>query len=224
MPTTLRDRAGRYAGSVGDGAKAAPSSPSTAPVAPPAPAAGALDLDALADAYAALHGAPAPWKADRQTNETFTLGGCWILAEDLHRTTGWPLVLVATSAKTRPDGATAYGWVHVLVRSPDGRLIDVEGVHDPADVWGRWGEIADDAAADDAEHEAEAGDPAGAWPDLVEVHCTGYAAATSVSRDDPDVSDLERNAIAASPSIVERILGTWFPAGSAASAPCLHCC
>lgn len=67
-----------------------------------------------------------------EDDERFTEGSCGELAKALHERTGWPIVLVADGT----DGPA--GWVHAAVQSPDGRVLDVMGWHDP-DVWlGRW--------------------------------------------------------------------------------------
>lgn len=59
----------------------------------------------------------------------YTEGDCWALALALHRTTGWPMVALGYE----DEETTPYqerGWVHVVVRTPDDRLLDVRGIRD----------------------------------------------------------------------------------------------
>lgn len=59
----------------------------------------------------------------------YTEGDCWALALALHRMTGWPM----TALGYADEDSTPYserGWVHVVVRAPDDRLLDVRGLRD----------------------------------------------------------------------------------------------
>lgn len=59
----------------------------------------------------------------------YTQGDCWALALAIHRMTGWPL----TALGYADEDATPYterGWVHIVVRVPDGRLLDVRGLRE----------------------------------------------------------------------------------------------
>lgn len=58
---------------------------------------------------------------DDSTQRTFTKGACSVFALELHRATGWPLVIYTEES----DG----GWGgHVGVRTPSGGLLDATGV------------------------------------------------------------------------------------------------
>lgn len=64
----------------------------------------------------------------------FTEGDCWALAIELSLATGWPCVCVGIT--------DAYGgdeWGHVMVRMPDGMLLDINGPHTPESVNLTWG-------------------------------------------------------------------------------------
>lgn len=93
---------------------------------------------------------------DDRADQTFTLGGCAIMAAALHDRTGWPVVAVG-DADTGPDACgcapdDCYDYdfdledddgdgpdpewcdcrvAHFMVRSPDGMVWDVRGEHDP---------------------------------------------------------------------------------------------
>lgn len=55
----------------------------------------------------------------------FTGGDCNHLAQRLHERLGWEPVIVTT------DG---HGWTHVGVRSPDGYVLDAEGISDGSHI------------------------------------------------------------------------------------------
>lgn len=55
--------------------------------------------------------------------EAFTCGDCHILAAEIARVTGWPLCAFRDD-EGEPEA-------HAFVRMPDGRLLDVEGAHEP---------------------------------------------------------------------------------------------
>lgn len=59
----------------------------------------------------------------------YTEGDCWALALALHRKTGWPMVALGYEDEESTP-YTERGWVHVVVRTPDDRLLDVRGVRD----------------------------------------------------------------------------------------------
>lgn len=62
---------------------------------------------------------------DRITEEARELFGhrqCVLLAVELHRRTGWPLVLT-----DRQDPEEGWTWAHAAVRHPSGDLVDIDG-------------------------------------------------------------------------------------------------
>lgn len=66
--------------------------------------------------------------------EAFTRGACAGLAIALHDATGWPIIEVGHC-----DGLP----LHFMVRYPDGRLLDVRGLHSGSDVRDEWEYDAD---------------------------------------------------------------------------------
>lgn len=60
---------------------------------------------------------------DYETQSTFMRGACSVLAYELHRATGWDIVLFS-------DKDTSYWSGHVVVRTPSGGYLDIEGESD----------------------------------------------------------------------------------------------
>jgi len=73
-------------------------------------------------------------------DDVFTNHHCWYLAWVLHTKTGWPIVAV-TDADAVGEGN--YGWVHVLVQTPTGDLLDVQGHQSPQDIVDHWADYCD---------------------------------------------------------------------------------
>jgi len=69
-----------------------------------------------------------------EDHEAFTQGDCGLLAEELHRRTGYPVVAVGT----RGGGLDGTTWEHIAVRAPDGRLLDVTGIQPEAETGLAW--------------------------------------------------------------------------------------
>lgn len=59
----------------------------------------------------------------------YTEGDCWALALAVHRMTGWPLTALGYADEDSTPREER-GWVHVVVRMPDGQLLDVRGIRD----------------------------------------------------------------------------------------------
>jgi len=55
--------------------------------------------------------------------ERYLYGDCALLAAAVHAKTGWEVVLIEDGPQDDPDVC------HVLVRMPDGRLLDAAGPH-----------------------------------------------------------------------------------------------
>ena len=69
----------------------------------------------------------------------FTRGGCLVLADLISEATGWPVCSLTT--EDEPDGPD----IHAFVRTPDGKYLDIEGVHteeEMLDRWVRWDPIS----------------------------------------------------------------------------------
>lgn len=60
----------------------------------------------------------------RYTQHTFMRGACAVFAAQVHRATGWPMVVYSN------DKTVDYWQGHVAVRTPDGRYLDASGVSD----------------------------------------------------------------------------------------------
>jgi hypothetical protein len=68
------------------------------------------------------------WAPNSGTVKAYTEGDCWLLALELRRLTGFPMVFsVWTEDHSEID---EWDWDHVAVRLPDGRVMDVTGVKD----------------------------------------------------------------------------------------------
>ncbi len=62
----------------------------------------------------------------------YFLRDCWKLAKACHDLTGWTMVAVGYVPDGSLDGAI--GWAHVAVRLPDGRCLDMNGLHEEGDL------------------------------------------------------------------------------------------
>lgn len=74
----------------------------------------------------------------KETVQAFTEGDCWVLAEEVRKMTGWEKVAVGyddTEEGQKPD----FYWLHVANRLPDGRLLDITGIHSDEEFIDRWG-------------------------------------------------------------------------------------
>lgn len=63
--------------------------------------------------------------------ERFTEGDCWVLAGKIHKLVGWPIKVAELG--------------HVVNELPDGRIVDVEGIHERKTFIKEWGNIEPDA-------------------------------------------------------------------------------
>jgi N12 class adenine-specific DNA methylase len=127
--------------------------------------------DALEDDTQRL---PGVTDADR---EDYTTGRCGDLAIALSNLTGWPVTVVGYNT----ENPEAPGWVHAGVTTPDGRFLDVTGLHDPDDVLN--GEFGDDAA-NDADEFAD-----GADVELLELPTAAFAARWDNENNDAERTD-----------------------------------
>jgi hypothetical protein len=62
--------------------------------------------------------------------EAFTQGDCVELAIALHNATGYPVVTIS--------GPENWEFVHAAVRTPEGQILDIEGLWDEASWMDRW--------------------------------------------------------------------------------------
>lgn len=71
----------------------------------------------------------------REDVERFTMGDCYILARAIHLLTGWDIACF--SYMSNPDNDT-WGAAHAFCVRPDGKCIDIEGVHAPDEFIEKW--------------------------------------------------------------------------------------
>lgn len=70
---------------------------------------------------------------------------CEQLAQALHDATGWPFAAVCDGYDQASD---RFGWVHLAVMAPGGRVLDINGLHDPDDVIDQYGDWSDEDLED----------------------------------------------------------------------------
>lgn len=88
-----------------------------------------------------------PGIIDGFAERAFTHGGCDALAIALHDRTGWPIAAIADHHNVHGDRAGGGSALHWTVLHPSGRLLDIDGLHDPADLVERYHGDADDGQA-----------------------------------------------------------------------------
>lgn len=69
-------------------------------------------------------------------HEAFSFGDCWLLARALHNITGWTMVAVGCTGGF--VNGVLRDWVHIAVRTPEGQVLDIGGLHQDADVVTMW--------------------------------------------------------------------------------------
>ena len=84
---------------------------------------------------------------DGAAEHVFTLGGCDALAIAIHDATGWPIVAITDHHNVHGGRAGGGSAMHWTVLHPSGRLMDVDGLHDPARLVERYDGDADDGQA-----------------------------------------------------------------------------
>lgn len=73
---------------------------------------------------------------DEYTIDTYTQGDCYILALALHRL-GLGELIAVTDGSPVLDGRTS--WTHMAVRTPEGYILDVDGLNDPSITLSNYG-------------------------------------------------------------------------------------
>ena len=79
------------------------------------------------------------WEPREADVERFTTGDCHIFAHELHKATGWPMECFVDLGEPEPDYQAS---IHAFCRRPDGKLVDIEGVHEHTtfiEKWDTWG-------------------------------------------------------------------------------------
>lgn len=80
------------------------------------------------------------YEADPITVEAFTAGDCWVLAREIHALTGWKIVTVGCTAQS-DYLETKRDWCHMANLTPEGHVIDINGIMDAdlcLDEWGQY--------------------------------------------------------------------------------------
>lgn len=67
--------------------------------------------------------------------ETFTEGDCWVLALEIEKNYGFPIIVITDGFTEDDEGQfeTDAGWTHALNLLPDGRFIDIKGIYEGHD-------------------------------------------------------------------------------------------
>lgn len=111
----------------------------------------------------------APFTAIEQ--EAFTYGDCWLLARALCNITGWQMVAVGNT------GGKASGvlrdWVHMAVRTPQGTIVDISGIHEDKGILDAWSEQFSFMSSEQGDMEVFDVTPED-WFGLTEEQCQMY--------------------------------------------------
>jgi hypothetical protein len=84
---------------------------------------------------------------DGYARRAFKYGACGALAIALHDHTGWPIVAITDSHNVAEDKAGGGSALHWAVRTPDGWLLDIDGVHRMQDLIDEYSSQADEGEA-----------------------------------------------------------------------------
>jgi hypothetical protein len=89
-----------------------------------------------------------PGVLDEYAKGTFKYGACGALAIAMHDELGWPIIAITDAHNVFEDGTAGGGSaLHWTARAPDGKLVDVDGAHDEADLVEEYMFDADDEEA-----------------------------------------------------------------------------
>lgn len=88
-----------------------------------------------------------PGVIDGYAKSAFKYGACGALAIALHDATGWPIVAITDHHNVWDGKAGGGSAMHWTVQRPDGKLIDIDGAHDPEDLVEEYHYDADDEQA-----------------------------------------------------------------------------
>ena len=88
-----------------------------------------------------------PGVIDGAAQHAFKTGACGALAIAIHDATGWPVVAITDAHNVHGDRAGGGSALHWAVQRPDGKLIDIDGPHDPVDLVSEYHGEADDGEA-----------------------------------------------------------------------------
>lgn len=85
-----------------------------------------------------------PGVIDGYARRVFTAGACGAIALALHDRFGWPLIAITEADNVHEGIAGGGSSVHYMVRVPDGRLLDILGLHTDEEALEEWGGHTDD--------------------------------------------------------------------------------
>jgi hypothetical protein len=88
-----------------------------------------------------------PGVIDGYAERAFKYGACGALAIALHDATGWPVVAITDSHNVEDGRAGGGSALHWTVKHPSGKLLDIDGLHDPADLVSEYAGEADNGEA-----------------------------------------------------------------------------
>ena len=88
-----------------------------------------------------------PGVLDGYASRAFKHGACGALAIAIHDATGWPIVAITDAHNVHGGRAGGGSAMHWTVMRPDGKLVDVNGAHDPDDMVEEYNAEADDETA-----------------------------------------------------------------------------
>lgn len=71
------------------------------------------------------------WNPREPDVRRFTEGDCHYLARALQKLTGWPIYAFDSNYHDEGD-------LHAFVKTPDGRILDIEGLHTVAEFMENW--------------------------------------------------------------------------------------
>jgi len=95
-----------------------------------------------------------PGVRDQEAIRYYLRGNCALLAIEIHRAAGWPLIMISSEAsKDSPHHYNDSRMVHVLTRRPDGRLVDIGGAHTDQQALGDWQGTYPDVQAEEISEE-----------------------------------------------------------------------
>lgn len=88
-----------------------------------------------------------PGVLDGAAEHAFSHGACAALAYALNEATGWPIVGITDSHNVHDKKLGGGSSLHWGVRHPDGKFLDIDGLHDFDSVIERFNGYADDEEA-----------------------------------------------------------------------------
>lgn len=88
-----------------------------------------------------------PGVLDGYAKRAFKYGACGALAIALHDATGWPIVAITDAHNVYGEDAGGGSALHWTVRTPEGLLLDVDGLHTTEELVSEYEGDADEGQA-----------------------------------------------------------------------------